>query len=141
MNLGDLFPPALCYARIVPVDEVVTLTLFHREDEYLRRLMLDETQAEQLERLWDELIFVSQEPLALTVAFEQISEFATQDRPDLVTAFEPMREPIRQRAELFRQRLVDTEPLHVESTIEFAAAGMAPAAGCDRSGYASRFLS
>ena len=33
----DLFPPALCYARIVPVDEVVTLTLFHREDDHLRR--------------------------------------------------------------------------------------------------------
>ncbi len=27
-----LFPPALCYTKIVPVDEVVTLTLFHRED-------------------------------------------------------------------------------------------------------------
>ncbi|MFM8420438.1 MAG: DUF1587 domain-containing protein, partial [Verrucomicrobiota bacterium] len=28
----ELFPAALCYAKIVPVDEVVTLTLFHRED-------------------------------------------------------------------------------------------------------------
>ena len=37
-----IFPAALCYTKIVPVDEVVTLTLFHREDEPLSRLMLDE---------------------------------------------------------------------------------------------------
>jgi hypothetical protein len=28
----------------VPVDEVVTLTLFYREDHHLARLMLDEAQ-------------------------------------------------------------------------------------------------
>ncbi|MCP4950510.1 MAG: hypothetical protein GY922_01510, partial [Proteobacteria bacterium] len=50
----NLFPPALCYARIVPVDEVVTLTLFHREDDYLRRLMLNDDQATELDQLWDE---------------------------------------------------------------------------------------
>src|SRR5439155_22737852 len=27
------FPAALCYTKIVPVDEVVTLTLFYREDD------------------------------------------------------------------------------------------------------------
>ncbi len=30
------FPAALCYTKIVPVDEVVTLTLYHREDEPLK---------------------------------------------------------------------------------------------------------
>ncbi len=39
-----VFPAALCYAQIVPVDEVVTLVLFHREDEALARLMLDEAE-------------------------------------------------------------------------------------------------
>ena len=38
------FPRALCYPQIVPVDEVVTLTLFHREDEPLCRLMLDDAE-------------------------------------------------------------------------------------------------
>ena len=116
----NLFPPALCYARIVPVDEVVTLTLFHREDDHLKRLMLDERQAAQLDRLWDELYFVSQEPLKLVVALEQISEFATQDRPDLVTAFKPLVKPINDRADAFRQRLVATEPAHVKAVLEFA---------------------
>ena len=66
----NLFPPALCYAKIVPVDEVVTLTLFHREDNHLRRLMLNDHQAAELDQLWDELFYVAQEPLKYQVAFE-----------------------------------------------------------------------
>ncbi len=119
-DLRNLFPPALCYARIVPVDEVVTLTLFHREDEHLQRLMLEENEIAELNRLWDELYFISQEPLQLVVAFEQLSEFATQDRPDLVTEFEPLREPINQRADAFRQALVAAEPRHIEAVLDFA---------------------
>ena len=119
-DFRNVFPPALCYARIVPVDEVVTMTLFFREDEMLQRLMLNETQIAELNRLWDELFYVAQEPIALTVAFEQIYEFATQDRPDLVKAFGPMRAPINERAERFRQRLVATEPAHLEAVLKFA---------------------
>lgn len=115
-----LFPPALCYARIVPVDEVVTMTLFFREDEQLQRLMLSQAEIAELDRLWDELLYVAQEPLALTVVFEQIYQFATQDRPDLVDAFEPMREPINERGERFRQRLIEAQPAQVDAVIEFA---------------------
>jgi hypothetical protein len=116
----NLFPPALCYERIVPVDEVVTLTLFYREDDLLKRLMLTREQSAELDRLWDELYYVSQEPLKLVVAFEQISEFATQDRPDLVKAFAPMRERVEARAEAFRGRLIETEPAHLKAALEFA---------------------
>ena len=115
-----LFPAALCYARIVPVDEVVTLTLFHREDGQLRRLMLDDAESQTLDRLWDELYFVSQEPLKLVVAFEQISEFATQDRPDLVKAFKPMFKPINDRATAFRKRQISTEAVHLTGLLELA---------------------
>ena len=116
----NLFPPALCYARIVPVDEVVTLTLFHREDEHLRRLMLNDRQAAHLDRLWDELFYVAREPLKYQVAFEQIREFATQDRPDLVKAWAPHVGSVNDRADAFRQRLVATEPVHVEAVVKFA---------------------
>jgi hypothetical protein len=116
----NLFPPALCYARIVPVDQVVTLTLFHREDDHLRRLMLDDRQAAHLDRLWDELFYVAREPLKYQVAFEQIREFATQDRPDLVKTWAPYVKPVDDRADEFRQRLVTTEPVHVNAVVEFA---------------------
>ncbi len=116
----ELFPAALCYARIVPVDEVVTLTLFYREDDYFKRLMLDDEQIAELDRLWDELYYVSQEPLKLVVALEQITQFATQDRQDLVPQFTALKEPIGQRADKFNKRLVETQPAHLTAAIEFA---------------------
>jgi hypothetical protein len=114
-----LFPPALCYTKIVPVDEVVTLTLFYREDDHLARLMLDDGQQKQLDQLWDELHFVSHDALALVDAFAQLMEYATQDADPKV--FEPLREPIHDRARAFRQRLIDTEPKHIEALLDFAA--------------------
>ena len=113
------FPAALCYTKIVPVDEVVTLTLFYREDDHLRRLMLDDAEAARLDRLWDEMHFVSHDALTLVDALEQLIQYATQDADPKV--FEPLRKPFGERAEAFRRRLVDTEPRHVESVLEFAA--------------------
>ena len=119
-SFAELFPPALCYSRIVPVDEVVTLRLFHREDDHLSRLMLNQGEIRELDRLWDEFLFVSEEPLKLAVSFEQLSEFATQDRPDLVTAFEPMRVPINRRAEEFKKRRIALEPLQLTAIVNWA---------------------
>ena len=114
----DLFPAALCYTKIVPVDEVVTLTLFYREDHHLHRLMLDETEAKQLDRLWSELHFISEDALQLVDAFEQLWQFATQDADP--SAFTPMREPIKQRAEVFKQERIAGEPNHLESILALA---------------------
>jgi hypothetical protein len=114
----DLFPAALCYTRIVPVDEVVTLTLYHREDEQLRRLVLDEQETARLDQLWDELHYVSQDALTLVDAYEQLWQYATQDADPKV--FEPLRQPIQDRAAAFRQRLSDTEANHVNAVLGFA---------------------
>jgi hypothetical protein len=113
-----LFPAALCYTKIVPVDEVVTLTLFYREDDCLRRLMLDETQTAEIDRLWAELHFISQDALRLVDAFDQLWQFATQDADP--SAFEPLREPIKRHATEFRKLLVDTQPAHLEGVLKFA---------------------
>ena len=114
-----LFPAACCYTRIVPVDEVVTLTLFYREDEPLRRLLLNSEQTAQLDRLWHELHYVSQDALTLVDAFDQLWQYATQDADP--SAFEPLRQPILDSAATFRQELVSSEPAHVEAVIRFAA--------------------
>ncbi|OYP32986.1 DUF1592 domain-containing protein [Rhodopirellula sp. MGV] len=116
----ELFPPAVCYTRIVPVDEVVTLSLYHRQDEALQRLILSEDEIATLNAMWDEMLFVAQEPLRYEVAFEQLREFATQDRPDLVKVWDPLKPGVTARAEAFRQRQMQLEPLHVNSVIEFA---------------------
>jgi hypothetical protein len=114
----QLFPAALCYTKIVPVDEVVTLTLYYREDDYLVRLMLDDAQRARLDRLWDELHYVSQDALTLVDALEQLIQYATQDADPKV--FEPLRKPFSERAAAFRQRLIDTQPRHLDSLLEFA---------------------
>jgi hypothetical protein len=113
------FPAALCYVKIVPVDEVVTLTLFHREDSHLTRLMLDDAEAARLDRLWERLHYISHDALTLVDAFEQIWQYATQDADPKV--FEPLRKPIQERAAAFRQRLADTQPRHLDALLDFAA--------------------
>lgn len=120
-----VFPAALCYTKIVPVDEVVTLTLFHREDEPLRRLLLDEAQQAELDRLWDELHFVSEDALTLVDAFEQIWQYSTQDGPDAPNGdkrLEPLRDPILRDAEAFRKRRVELEPVQMRAVLDFAGA-------------------
>jgi hypothetical protein len=115
----ELFPPAVCYTKIVPVDEVVTLNLFFREDHHLARLMLDDVQIRKLDRLWDELDYVSHAPVKQVDALNQLIEYATQDsdpRP-----FRPLQKPFGERATAFKKRLVDTEPRHLEAVIAFAA--------------------
>jgi hypothetical protein len=113
------FPAALCYAKIVPVDEVVTLTLYYREDHQLARLMLSEEESARLDRQWDELHYISHDAITLVDAFAQLMEYATQDADPKV--FEPLRKPINDRAAAFRQRLIDTEPRHLEAVLGLAA--------------------
>jgi hypothetical protein len=117
-DFRQLFPAALCYTTIVPADEVITLNLLYREDDQLVRLMLDERQHAELDRLWDELHYISQDSLAMVDAFTQLMEYATQDADPKV--FEPMRGPINDRAAAFRQLLIDTESKHLPALVGFA---------------------
>ena len=114
----SLFPAAMCYARIVPVDEVVTLVLYHREDDHIARLMLSDAEQARLDVLWDELHYVSRDALRIEVALEQLLEFATQDADP--ARFDPVREPIAEAAALFHRRLLETRPSHIEAVLEFA---------------------
>lgn len=116
-----LFPAALCYPKIVPVDEVVTLILFYREDEPLKRLMLTPAEGRELDRLWAELLWTSQGPLKQVTALEQIREFATQDRPDLVPQFDALKQPVKEAAEAFQRSMVAAEPKQLDQLLEFAA--------------------
>jgi hypothetical protein len=114
-----LFPSALCYLRVVPVDEVITLAQFHREDEPLVRLMLDDAQRTRLDRLWEELHFVSRDVLTIVDSYAQLMEYATQDSDPRL--FEHLRKPIHDHAEEFRRLLVASEPRQLDALVDFAA--------------------
>lgn len=115
----ELFPAAMCYARVVPIDEGVTLLLYHREDDHLARLMLNDEEKARLDRLWDELHFVSQDRLRIQTALEQLLEFASQDGDP--RHFEPVREPIARGAAEFVLQQQASEPLHLHQLMEFAS--------------------
>lgn len=114
-----LFPMALCYTKIVPVDEIVTLTLFYREDAELKRLMLNDAEIIEIDHLWDQLRFISESPLKQVDVFDQLWQYATQDaKPD---AFEPMREPIMRDAAAFKELQLKAGPHQVQAIVDFAA--------------------
>lgn len=120
----NLFPAALCYTQIVPVDEVLTLALFYREDDHLVRLMLDDAQKARLDRLWEELHYVSQSPLmrvtALDLLMEAMAGNGVSDRSQY-NALLPLRKPFTEDAEVFKKELIDSEPKHVDALVNFAA--------------------
>lgn len=115
----SVFPVALCYSKIVPVDEVVTLTLYYREDDQLARLMLNDSQIARLDLLWNELHFVSQDAFALVDALEQIIQFATQDANPKV--FEPLLGPFKERAAQFHKRMIEAEPRQLQAVLKLAS--------------------
>jgi hypothetical protein len=115
----QLFPVSLCYPQVVPTDEVLTLTQFHREDEHLVRLLLNEAEKREIDRLWDELRFVSQDPLKLAAVLDSLVE-TTKDHPQ-DGGFNDAVKPFHQRADAFRKRLVDTEPKQLAALLDFAA--------------------
>ncbi len=117
-DFRELFPAALSYTKIVPVDEVVTLALFHREDENLVRLMLNSQEAAELDQLWQELHFVSDDLLTVEDAYEQLMQYATQDSDPKL--FAHLREPIKKRADEYRQALLAAQPKQLDWIIDWA---------------------
>ncbi|MDB5307809.1 MAG: hypothetical protein JWO38_2011 [Gemmataceae bacterium] len=116
------FPQVICYPRIIPEDEVVCLKLYHREDEALTRLFLDDEAARRLDRLWLEHRFISRWPVTENDNLPQFIGFVTQDQPKaLVQFFEGKREPFRTRAEAFEREVEAAGPKQLDAVLAFAA--------------------
>ena len=115
----QLFPPSFCYPQVLPVDELLTLTQFHREDEHLIRLILDDGERQELDRLWAELRFVSQDPLKLSEVLDSIVE-TLKGHPQ-EGGVDPLIERLHREAADYRKCVVDCEPRQMQALIEFAA--------------------
>ncbi len=120
--LRRVFPIFLFHGKIVPDDEIICLRMYFREDEPLARLFLSPAQADGLDRLWEQLIYVSQEPLVEYKNYETFMGFVSQDGPaDFARVEKRTREPVRLRAEQFQQQLAATWPKHVAALVDFAS--------------------
>jgi len=116
------FPQFTCFARVIPDDEVVCLKLYHREDEPLARLFLNEERTKHLDRLWAELRFISQFPLTENKQLPLFIGFVTQDQPkELLAYFEGQRGNFLKRAEDFEKELLAGVPRQLDALVEFAA--------------------
>lgn len=119
-----LFPATLCYNQIVPVDEVLTINLFYREDDHLARLMLEPEEEARLNRLWDELHYVSQSAfqrvLALDLLMEAFQGNGLEDRTQYEAVI-PLRQLYDADAADFRKRLLRDQTIQLDALVDFAA--------------------
>ncbi len=116
------FPQLICFPRILPEDEVVCLKMYHREDEALVRLFLDDEGKKRLDHLWKQHFFISQQAVAENNYLPQFIGFVTQDQPkELVTYFENKRPEFRARAEDFQKEYNAAIPKQLDLLLQFAA--------------------
>ena len=111
------FPAAMCYTQIVPVDEGITISLFHREDEALSRLVLEEGDRRDLDRLWRQLRYVSRDALTIADSFDEWWNFGAHYKK---FSRESREAPIRRRAEQFLEELRSSESRHLDALLRFA---------------------
>ncbi len=113
------FPAGLCFRQIIPVDEVVTMIEFFRSDEPLARLMLDDAERTRLDRLWDELHYVSQDAIKVYQNFDQMLGFASQEGE--TAKVEAWRKPITAANEAALKVQAASEPKQLDQLMGLAA--------------------
>ena len=117
----QLFPLAMCFAEVSPVNEDVTVQLFHREDEALRRLVLDDEATNELEQLWAEFLFVSRALVDEAYNMREFIEFQPADRHENSAKLAAMLPELDAKAESFKKVISAAEPAHVDALIDFAS--------------------
>ena len=118
-----LFPPAVLFQPIVPRDAQGSVFLYRREDEPLRRLLLDEAGRAELDRLWSELEFVSEQALATPIAYEGLVQYYRKPNDGARIMFfyiQLFEEQIKREEQDFLATQVAAESRHLEALLDFA---------------------
>lgn len=119
-----LFPPAVLFAPVIPRDAQGSVFLYHREDEPLRRLLLDDAGRAELDRLWSELVFVSRVAESGLVAYEGAVQYYRRPNDNARIMFfyvQLFEETVRRNLEALRAAQRDAEPRHLDALQQFAA--------------------
>lgn len=119
-----LFPPAVLFQPIIPRDAQGSVFLYRREDEPLRRLLLDEAGRAELDRLWSELEFVSEQALATPTAYAGLVQYYRKPNDGARIMFfyiQEFEEQIKREEKEFLAAQVAAEPRHLEALLAFAA--------------------
>ena len=119
-----LFPPAVLFEPIVPRDAQGSVFMYHREDEPLRRLLLDGAGRAELDRLWSELRFVSEDAFATPLMYEGIVQYYRKPNDGARIMFfyiQSFDEQIKREVKELRAAQVAAETGHLEALSAFAA--------------------
>jgi hypothetical protein len=117
-----VFPLYTCFPPVVPTDEVVSLKMFHREDEPLVRLFLTVDEARRLDKLWVEHRFVSRQPVAEYDYLPQFMGYTTQDTPKEFQQFFIDRKPVfKKLADEFVKDEEAAIPGQLDAVLDFAS--------------------
>ena len=119
-----LFPPAVLFEPIIPRDAQGSVFLYRREDGPLRQLMLDDSGRAEIDRLWSELEFVSQQALATPIAYEGLVQYYRKPNDGARIMFfyiQEFREQIKREEAAFVAAQAAAEPAHLDALLGFAA--------------------
>ncbi len=131
-----VFPLYVAFPNVVPTDEVVSLRMFHQEDEPLRRLFLSAEQVKLLDHLWTEHRFVSRQPVAERDFLPQFIGYVTQDQPKAMELFfVGLRPAFQAKADALVKDEAAAEPKQLDALLRFAErAYRRPLAGDEKAG-------
>lgn len=119
-----LFPPAVLFEPIIPRDAQGSLFMFHREDEPLRRLMLDEAGRAELERLWSDLHFLREDATAHAQMYAELLKFYANPNgsPRMDFFFNPVvGNRVRSEEAALQAQQLASEPHHLDALLDFAS--------------------
>ena len=119
-----LFPPAVLFQPIIPRDAQGSVFLYRREDEPLRRLLLDDAGRAEIDRLWSELEFVSEQALATPIAYEGLVQYYRKPNDGARIMFfyiQEFEQQIKKEEKAFVAAQVAAESKHLEALLAFAA--------------------
>ena len=119
-----LFPPAVLFQPIIPRDAQGSVFLYRREDEPLRRLLLDDAGRAEIDRLWSELEFVSEQALATPIAYAGLVQYYRKPNDGARIMFfyiQEFEEQIKREENAFLAAQIAAEPRHLEALLAFAS--------------------
>ena len=120
-SFAGLFPRAVCFAPVIPVNTDMTVELFLREDEPLSRLVLDEKEHGRLNRLWDELYYLSREPVEVLYNTKEFIGFQPAARIENTKKFAKLIPSLQEKAKAFEKSAAAAEPGQLNAVIELTA--------------------
>ena len=120
-RLRDVFPKFVCFPAVIPTDEVVSLKMFHREDQALMQ-NLSGAERTVLENLWIEHRFVSRQAVAEEAYLPQFIGFVSQDQPKaMLDYFNNQRPVFLARKQAWEADSKLARPRQLEAVLAFAA--------------------